>query len=320
MPRPIQETMPQTLAEWNELCENTLFNQREAYEEACAAARAEAETQWEKELPARRSALLARVPGSALADSEGKPLAEAEQQAILAEAARQIDAELDRQKQEAVNNAVIGIERPHTLEQIQTTYKCYRPGETAALPEMPHATAGPDSIYKVGERFYSVAAGAWLETEPDPARVIELGGEQTEQNLRETLEFFHLPVGDCLLTPEELVKRRRSAIDADTSAAILGDFDYEVNGETLHFSYDAFDQQNFADTANACLMRKAGNDALPDTVTWNAYRHGSGELVRLTLSADEFLVLYAGGALNHKAACMEAGGAKKAGLAAAEVL
>ncbi len=106
----------------------------------------------------------------------------------------------------------------------------------------------------------------------------------------------------------------RAAIDDETSAAILAGFGYMVNGESLHFSYDSFDQQNFADTANACLMRKAGANDLPQTVTWNAYKP-NGDLVRLELSADEFLALYAGGALAHKARCMAEGGVKKAALA-----
>lgn len=109
----------------------------------------------------------------------------------------------------------------------------------------------------------------------------------------------------------------RARIDAETSVAILSGFDYAVDGETLHFSYDAFDQQNFADTANACLLAKSGAQGLPESVTWNAYR-ASGELVQLSLSADEFLALYAGGALSHKAACMAHGGERKAALEAAE--
>lgn len=105
----------------------------------------------------------------------------------------------------------------------------------------------------------------------------------------------------------------RAKIDAETSAAILAGFDYTVNGESLHFSYDSWDQQNFADTANACLLAKSGAQGLPDTVTWNAYR-ANGELVQLPLSADAFLMLYTAGALAHKAACMAAGGQRKAAL------
>lgn len=105
----------------------------------------------------------------------------------------------------------------------------------------------------------------------------------------------------------------RTRIDAETSKAILNGFDYTVDGENLHFSYDAFDQQNFADTANACLMLKSGAPGLPEAVVWNAYRT-NGELVRLNLTADAFLTLYTAGALAHKAACMAAGGQRKAAL------
>ena len=104
----------------------------------------------------------------------------------------------------------------------------------------------------------------------------------------------------------------RAVIDAQTSAAILAGFSYMVEGESLHFSYDTFDQQNFSDTANACLMYKTGAKGLPESVTWNAYK-ADGELVRLTFTADAFLTLYAN-ALAHKAECMAAGGAEKAAL------
>lgn len=107
----------------------------------------------------------------------------------------------------------------------------------------------------------------------------------------------------------------RVSINAETSDAILAGFDYEVNGEMLHFSYDSFDQQNFADTANACLMLKSGMPGLPDSVTWNAYR-ADGQLVRLELTSDAFLALYAKGALAHKAECMLRGGMRKAELEA----
>lgn len=121
----------------------------------------------------------------------------------------------------------------------------------------------------------------------------------------------------------DAVKAQAAAkIDAETSAAILAGFDYEVDGETLHFSYDAFDQQNFADTVSvAMLAAQGGADGMPTQVTWNAYREYSaetgGELVRLTLNAQTFLALYTKGALAHKQANMEAGGAKKAKVEAA---
>ena len=142
-------------------------------------------------------------------------------------------------------------------------------------------------------------------------------------------------------TEEEQLARARAAarqqIDAETSAAILAGFDYAVDTgtgtpETLHFSYDSFDQQNFADTANMALLslsmpaglsEGSGLDAgsLPDSVTWNAYRdytpQTGGELVRLTFDAPGFLALYTGGALAHKARQMETGGRRKAAVEAA---
>lgn len=161
-------------------------------------------------------------------------------------------------------------------------------------------------------RIYSVQDMAFVAL-PEGAEAIDVPGG-TIADLKKLLDFYLLPVGDCLLTPEELLESRREAIDAETSEAILSGFDYEINGQSLHFSYDSFDQQNFSDTANACMMKQTGAEGLPDSVTWNGYA-SDGALVRLTLTAPEFLALYVGGALAHKAACMEAGGAKKAALA-----
>lgn len=118
-------------------------------------------------------------------------------------------------------------------------------------------------------------------------------------------------------TLEELKAAKKARIDAETSAAILAGFDYAVDGVTYHFSYDAFDQQNFADTANVCLMKQSGMPGLPDSVTWNAYTVPDGELERLTFDASGFLALYAGGAMRHKNGTMQRGGERKAAVEAA---
>ena len=117
-------------------------------------------------------------------------------------------------------------------------------------------------------------------------------------------------------TLDELKTAKAAQIDADTSAAIAVGFDYDVDGVTYHFSYDAFDQQNFADTANVCLMKQSGMPGLPDSVTWNAYTP-DGELARLTFDAPGFLALYAGGAMRHKNGTMQRGGERKAAVEAA---
>ena len=119
---------------------------------------------------------------------------------------------------------------------------------------------------------------------------------------------------------EEARAATSARIDAETSAAITAGFDYEVNGQTLHFSYDANDQQNFADTANAAALALAGVPGVPSSVTWNGWdiaRDENGKavsrsLVRLAFSPESFLALYVAGALAHKAERMEEGGRRKA--------
>lgn len=148
-------------------------------------------------------------------------------------------------------------------------------------------------------------------------------GDTWQSPARKMTERGPLPEGAVTerpAKPEPTLEERLSTIDAETSAAILGGFEYTVDGEPLHFPYDSFDQQNFADTANACLLSLQGIPGLPDSVTWNAYRpepEGKKTLVRLTLTATDFLALYTAGALAHKATQMEAGGQRKAALEAA---
>lgn len=119
---------------------------------------------------------------------------------------------------------------------------------------------------------------------------------------------------------EEAKAAKLAQIDAETSAAILAGFEYEVDGTTYRFSYDSFDQQNFADTANVCTLKLQGVAGLPNAVTWNAYTVPEGELVRLTFDAPAFLALYTGGALAHKNAAMQRGGERKAAVEAATTL
>ena len=126
------------------------------------------------------------------------------------------------------------------------------------------------------------------------------------------------------LSEMELLLRAQAAkivsIDAETAAAITAGFFYAVDGVTYHFSYDTFDQQNFADTANVALLSQMGGQGLPESVAWNAYKNwqdGKGELVRLTFTAETFLALYTAGAVAHKAARMAEGGSRKEAVAAA---
>ena len=119
-------------------------------------------------------------------------------------------------------------------------------------------------------------------------------------------------------TLDEVKNRIISRIDSHTSSTILAGFDYEVDGEVLHFSYDSFDQSNFNQTANIATLALQGVEGIPTTVTWNAYRNYTketgGELVRIEFTAQEFLDLYVAGASAHKATQMEIGGQRKAAI------
>jgi hypothetical protein len=103
-------------------------------------------------------------------------------------------------------------------------------------------------------------------------------------------------------------------IDADAGAAILAGFDYEIDGQSLHFSYDAFDQQNFADAANNALAALMAGQEF--AVQWNSYA-GDGALVSLELDARQFLSLYQQGACTHKVTQMGIARQRKTAVAAA---
>lgn len=121
-------------------------------------------------------------------------------------------------------------------------------------------------------------------------------------------------------TFEEICAAALSHIDSATSAAILAGFEYEMDTgegkEVLYFSYDSFDQQNFADTANGAMMQMmAIPTSLPTVIEWNGWRNhtaeSKGELVKVPLKADQFISLYTEGALAHKAYQMEIGTSRK---------
>ena len=128
---------------------------------------------------------------------------------------------------------------------------------------------------------------------------------------------------------ENVKARKLASIDAETSAAIMAGFECEATPpdantpELLHFSYDSFDQQNFADAAVSMQLATASDGGIPTTTPWNAYRNhtadSKGDLVILQLTAETFLPIYTA-ALNHKATKMAEGGQRKAAVAAAQTV
>lgn len=126
---------------------------------------------------------------------------------------------------------------------------------------------------------------------------------------------------------EEVKAAKIKQIDADTSAAIIDGFDCEVlapdtgKREVLHFSYDTFDQQNFADSAIAAQLSSA--EGVPATTKWNAYRNHTaeykGDLVVLQLDAASFIPIYSA-ALQHKSDVMKKGTQRKEAVYAAQTI
>lgn len=121
-------------------------------------------------------------------------------------------------------------------------------------------------------------------------------------------------------TLDEAKAAKLAEIDAETSAEVLAGFVYEIDGVRYRFSYDAFDQQNFSDTANVCILKLNGTAGLPDSVVWNSYSIPDGELVRQTFDAAGFLRLYTAGAMAHKNSVMQEGGARKSVVEAATTI
>ena len=126
-------------------------------------------------------------------------------------------------------------------------------------------------------------------------------------------------------TPEEEEEERLNQfkeqkikqIDQETSDTILSGFDYTINNTKYHFSFDIFDQQNFADTVNMCQLALSGTEGLPTSVTWNSYLE-DGTLVQQEFDAESFLKLYTSGAMVHKASKMQIGGQRKLKVAEAQ--
>lgn len=119
---------------------------------------------------------------------------------------------------------------------------------------------------------------------------------------------------------EELKEQKIKQIDKETSESILAGFTYTIKDKERFFSYDSFDQQNFADAANTALLSQMQSNikTIPTNVNWNSYVGEEKELEIITLDASEFLDLYVNGALVHKNTKMQIGGQRKSQVAEAQ--
>ena len=148
-------------------------------------------------------------------------------------------------------------------------------------------------------------------TEEYPPEVAVWCNENNAYIVKEDGKFVIKAIQEPSL--EELKEQKIKQIDKETSNVILAGFDYSINGTSYHFSYDSFDQQNFADTANMCQLALSGTEGLPTSVTWNSYLE-DGTLVQQEFDANSFLKLYISGAMVHKATQMAIGGQRKAAI------
>lgn len=108
-------------------------------------------------------------------------------------------------------------------------------------------------------------------------------------------------------------------INADVSKKILAGFDYiyAPTSEVLHFSYDNYDQQNFAAQAVACKTVAAPlEEDTPSEIMWTA-RKQDGTHIAFSMDNATFLELYNKGAQAHKASVLAKGRELKGAVIAA---
>lgn len=222
------------------------------------------------------------------------PLTEEEKHTIIEQAEASIAAQFEHDKQEHLAQALSMVRQPPSEEQVRMMYDFLKEPENPAEDTAPFVPNFHELVYKVSDLYWSVPEHKFIPEPDDKTNVVELADTAA---LRRTLNFYRntsqpwIVIGDELLNPQELYARNKAAINATTSKAITSGFSYEINGEVLHFHYDSYDQINFADTANYCLMAKMELIESPSAIVWKAYK-ALGEQVTLRLTPDEFLELY----------------------------
>lgn len=221
MARKLPDTMPTTLEGWHELVDIAYENGQEEYAEAVAKAKAEAGEAWDKELPAKRAELIKQAEANIRAEVIDSPdgpvsLSEAEVAAKLVEVTAQIDAELARQREEHVSNAVGMVEQPQTREAVAQMYSCYKPQEQAEPePEPAASVALYDATWKLGDTYWNIAEAKYVDADTvDQSKVIALAGAPTAENLRANIKLYsrydnRIKLGPEIMDTEELFTRLR---------------------------------------------------------------------------------------------------------------
>lgn len=123
-----------------------------------------------------------------------------------------------------------------------------------------------------------------------------------------------------IINLDNLKEQKIKQIDKETSESILSGFTYTIKDKERFFSYDSFDQQNFADAANGAILSlmQSTMSNIPTEVEWNSYVGEEKTLEVIILTATEYLDLYTNGVLVHKNTKMEIGKQRKLQVQAAQ--
>ena len=212
--RPLPKEMPHTQEEYNELIEIAYENEQETYEKAVAEAKEKVETKWKASYQDNYKTLHAHY--EKIADTETK--SSKEKVAYLRSVEAEIKETLNKQLEVALKQAVTSITPPMSREHIEAYYEMYKPQDNNDIPDntpvIPKYSL-EESIWKLGDKFHWDIARARLlnKTEialVDPARIIELAGNPTIENLRENIKLYSaknpsIKLGPEIMTEEELL-------------------------------------------------------------------------------------------------------------------
>lgn len=109
------------------------------------------------------------------------------------------------------------IERPKTIEQIEQEYNYLRPLENEELPEI-NPVPLYETIYKIGERYWSIKERKFIPEPIEKNNVIQLAGKPTIDNLRAALILYGksdplIQLGPEIMTIDELFTSLRNKRD-----------------------------------------------------------------------------------------------------------
>lgn len=158
---------PKNMDEWNQLINYKVAEEQERYNNEIKQAKKIAKAQWDKTLEQRIQAIKENNPNA------------------------NIDSELEKEKEQFINDFISVIEIPQTKEQIEQTLSFLKPMEMS-VPDIPQYNI-KDKIINLNNNYWSIAEGRFIDSDNIPAgKLIFIGGEQTFEALQEFVNAEHL--------------------------------------------------------------------------------------------------------------------------------